>query len=74
MAVGQLMKCCLTDRHRRQASSHILIFSVVDIFGAPRSVWEPGLPAMAVGQLMKCCLIDRFRRQASSHILNVASF
>jgi hypothetical protein len=24
MAVGQLMKCCLTDRHRRQARSHIL--------------------------------------------------
>ena len=53
MAVGQLMKCCLTHRHRRQASSHILIFSVVDIFGALRSLWEPGLPAMAVGQLMK---------------------
>ncbi len=73
MAVGQSRIPSLTHRYREQAPSHILIFSVADTSGAPRSVWEPGLPAMAACQSMRCSLTYRHRRQASSHILIVAS-
>ena len=76
MAACQLTHFWLTDRFRRQASSHIdrgvLVKGAVvrrpGYVDQYQSTVGAGLPAMAACQLTHFWLTDRFRRQASSHI------
>jgi hypothetical protein len=67
IAVFQLQKYQLTDRHRGQARSHRgLLMSRFFEPGADSDVGA-GLPAVAVFQLQRYQLTDRHRGQARSH-------
>ena len=68
MAVGLPAYPVLTQRYRRQASSHIKLCCLAKPVLQTSPPVGAGLPAMAVGQPAYPVLTQRYRRQASSHI------
>ena len=78
IAVDQPAYLSLTDRHRRQASSHNLpVFQIKSCRDCDQQLVQhsptvgAGLPAIAACQPAHVSLTERHRRQASSHNLPV---